>query len=379
MGGDSPELGKGLFGYRRSAVNQIISDRDIMLRQAEGRVRSAESKVAELQGELDSVRQRNGRMEEQLERLRAQFDAFTAGQPMPSATGVLEEPVGPGDDLDANGPEDVGEFGLGAGPDIPPQQPAPDPYLYDATEEAGGEDAFVFQPTYSTVSDLGEPRIGELETVDQDDASFAEQEAFPVDETGTATGLQVEDAWSDAGPLEEPGDWTAPEPAGAAARFAAWRQEVEPVIQAVQSKVEEVRDSIESVPERIRQALAPMADAISSIDADLSELGAAAPPPLLLAPEGVTPSGEAYDTQWAESDLGEEELDVGAGLAVDGDGEELPLVDPGSFGADSDDENVEVEVEEIELSDEAPRSGDAGTESKEEDAGPSPAKRRKTK
>src|SRR6266542_844587 len=74
MSSDPPELGKGLFGYRKSAVNQIIADRDIMLRQAEGRVRAAESKVAELEGELSSVKERNNRMDEQIERLRTQLE-----------------------------------------------------------------------------------------------------------------------------------------------------------------------------------------------------------------------------------------------------------------------------------------------------------------
>jgi predicted nucleic acid-binding Zn-ribbon protein len=77
MTSDPPELGKGLFGYRRSAVNQILSDRDLMLRQAEGRVRAAESKVADLEGELQGIRTRNARMDEQLERLRTQLDALT--------------------------------------------------------------------------------------------------------------------------------------------------------------------------------------------------------------------------------------------------------------------------------------------------------------
>ena len=74
MGSDPPDLGKGLFGYRKSAVNQIIADRDIMLRQAEGRVRAAEAKVAELENELTSFKERNTRMDEQVERLRAQLD-----------------------------------------------------------------------------------------------------------------------------------------------------------------------------------------------------------------------------------------------------------------------------------------------------------------
>jgi hypothetical protein len=76
MSSDPPELGKGLFGYRKSVVNQIIADRDIMLRQAEGRVRAAESKVAELEAEMHGARDRTTRMEEQLERLRAQFDTL---------------------------------------------------------------------------------------------------------------------------------------------------------------------------------------------------------------------------------------------------------------------------------------------------------------
>src|ERR687888_1380575 len=73
MGSDAPDLGKGLFGYRKSAVNQIIADRDIMLRQAEGRVRAAEAKVAELEGELSALRERNNRLDDQIERLRSQL------------------------------------------------------------------------------------------------------------------------------------------------------------------------------------------------------------------------------------------------------------------------------------------------------------------
>lgn len=80
-------------------------------------------------------------------------------------------------------------------------------------------------------------------------------------------------------------------------RFAAWRQDVEPVIRAVQSKVEDVRTYIDEVPERIRQALAPVAESISAIDTDLAELSARANPPLMLTPSDV-PS--------AHRDLGED-------------------------------------------------------------------------
>jgi chromosome segregation ATPase len=80
-------------------------------------------------------------------------------------------------------------------------------------------------------------------------------------------------------------------------RFASWRQDVEPVIRTVQSKVEKVRSEIEEVPERIRQALAPMADTISSIDGDLAELADASNPPLLLTPGGLE-SEESDSASW---------------------------------------------------------------------------------
>ncbi|HEX8099088.1 MAG TPA: hypothetical protein VF660_02675, partial [Actinomycetota bacterium] len=70
-------------------------------------------------------------------------------------------------------------------------------------------------------------------------------------------------------------------------RFASWREEVEPVIRRIASKVDDVRVRIEEVPERIREALAPMADSISTLDADMAELAAATTPPLLLKPTGL--------------------------------------------------------------------------------------------
>jgi hypothetical protein len=96
---------------------------------------------------------------------------------------------------------------------------------------------------------------------------------------------------------------------GEIARFAAWRQEVEPIIEQVRQKVDEVREKVEAVPERIREALAPMADAISSVDADLAELAAAAPPPLLVSPAGVED-----DFSW---DAGADDLGTGEGSEFD--------------------------------------------------------------
>src|SRR5207249_12100196 len=93
---DPPDLGKGLFGYRKSAVNQILADRDVMLRQAEGRVRAAESKVADLQNELASMKDRTTRMDEQVERLRSQLELLMANTqlpPTPAASAPFSAPT----------------------------------------------------------------------------------------------------------------------------------------------------------------------------------------------------------------------------------------------------------------------------------------------
>ena len=96
MTSDPPDLGKGLFGYRKSAVNQILADRDVMLRQAEGRVRAAESKVADLQNELASMKDRTTRMDEQVERLRSQLELLMANTqlpPTPAASAPFSAPT----------------------------------------------------------------------------------------------------------------------------------------------------------------------------------------------------------------------------------------------------------------------------------------------
>jgi chromosome segregation ATPase len=54
---DTATLRRGLFGYRASRVHRFVSDQDARLRQAEGRITSAEARVAELRGELATARE----------------------------------------------------------------------------------------------------------------------------------------------------------------------------------------------------------------------------------------------------------------------------------------------------------------------------------
>jgi uncharacterized coiled-coil protein SlyX len=74
--GGSADLGKALFGYRRSDVVQLIADRDLLLEAAEKRMRASEARIAELEKTLSDADGRNAATEEQLGRLQTQVDAL---------------------------------------------------------------------------------------------------------------------------------------------------------------------------------------------------------------------------------------------------------------------------------------------------------------
>jgi hypothetical protein len=475
MRSEPPELGKGLFGYRKSAVNQIIADRDVMLRQAEGRVRAAESKVAELEAELGAMRDRNARMDDQLERLRLQFEAMshqseggpfvTAPDDWEGAVPTVEPETGssldeessepaepfptPADDMSqyyataippsdaqAGGadareessawllePMEDEQAGEGAAPGeegsfemqgqdagtVEEPETKFDYEPYDSAFEAddmlrSGEESGEAIPDSSYESAYGEPEAVTDEAQESVWGAVPESEASwtlePELEEESARAPDVTAEVDEEGPPEprfEPHPvitdqpWTfsqteadtpeeaipspqasgeAPAPSHEAvpaepapqpteditsrflreelgeilksaeesaariverartttqhqiaqsnrlwrevqnevSRFAAWREEVEPVINTVQSKVSGVRTQIEEIPERIRQALAPMADAISSVDADLAELVEACSPPLLLTPSGLEGSEGAVSWEVHTSDEGAQEV-----------------------------------------------------------------------
>ena len=68
MSSDAPKLGTGLFGYRRSTVEQIMAESEARLREAEARLQAAESRVSELQRELATLKRRNAQMGQQTQR-----------------------------------------------------------------------------------------------------------------------------------------------------------------------------------------------------------------------------------------------------------------------------------------------------------------------
>lgn len=206
-----PALSKGLFGYRRSSVEQMLADRDQMLSQVETRARASEAKVSDLEGQLAELGSSNDALLHQIEDLRSQ-----AGSAAAARAGTDEH-----------------------------------------------------EPSELTTKFLSE-ELASILTAAEESASRI------IERARGATQQQIADAdrmWRDA--------------QGQIARFATWRDRVDPIIRGTQSRIDEVRGRIEEVPDAIRQALAPLADVIASLDGDLSEVTAAGTPPLLVTPSGL--------------------------------------------------------------------------------------------
>src|SRR6266542_2323684 len=75
-----------------------------------------------------------------------------------------------------------------------------------------------------------------------------------------------------------------------AAEMVAWLDQMEPSLKALQAKVDHIHSKIDQVPELVRKALDPVAEAISSLNPTLAEIGGAARPVLDADP---TPAGSA--------------------------------------------------------------------------------------
>ncbi|HEX2089841.1 MAG TPA: hypothetical protein VHI54_07950 [Actinomycetota bacterium] len=376
MSTEEPKLGKSLFGYARSAVARILADREIMLRQAEGAVRDAETKAEELERELAEVRALNARLDRQMDALHVEVEAVPVDEPIGRIADpaelemeagavdeeeipVFSEPISMWDpegtssdesfseaeaqhvvapvdavveDTEEAAPAEASAFWAPAqyaaatvrGPeDRAGQQTGPEPSWFSGyevessavTEPEGVED---ISDVMRNDVDAGEPRPRRPEAT----SSFSEELAgiLAAAEESAAGIVERARITTERQITESTRLWREVE--AEVTRFSSWREQIEPVIRRIASKVDDVRTRIEEVPERIREALAPMADSISSLDSDMAELAAASTPPLLLKPSGldereneVLESRERAE-QYAQSSAGGNSGDVQAAAST---------------------------------------------------------------
>ncbi len=287
MSEEISRLPKGLFGYRRAVVNQILEDRDIMVRMAEERVRRSESRVMELEGELDSVKTHNVRLETQMARLGEQFDSLSARVDQSIET-TSPEPISPGDEERPPGPE--------------PKVASPEPSMEQ-----------------STASHLMAEELTSILMAGQEAA------ARMIERARDEAQRQIVEANHLLGEVH-----------AGVKQFASWRDDVQPVIARVQAMVDRVRSHLAQTPERVQHALAPLAEAMLAADTELLELSAVSQSPF---PEG---------TQGLATESSQEHIEIPeAGPPVDDESDEsiwLTVEEDQVTVSESDEDQIHLEA-----------------------------------
>ena len=89
-------------------------------------------------------------------------------------------------------------------------------------------------------------------------------------------------------------------------RFAAWRDDVEPLMAHVQSCIDDARRRIEEVPARVQSALTPAVDAMVSVSEGMTKFAAVSTMPLLPSPARKDPAPRDEP----EPEVGAESMDL---------------------------------------------------------------------
>ena len=254
MSNQPPDIGKGLFGYRRSSVNQAISDRDIMLRQSMNRAREAEARAAEMEERMAAIQrqvtEQQLRMAERERELNDQMAALSERM-----HGVQEHLAAKDQEIAARD-RHIGELRAHIERLIKQQleaPPRPDQPLGSSPEVVSEEIGRVLRAAEDSAAHI----------VEQARATMARQAA------------------------ESDRQWR--ELQASLARFAGWRDRVEPQLADLQGRMDELRGRITEIPDRVRAAFAPLAEASSATEAALIDLSSDLNPPLIAAPR---PAGD---------------------------------------------------------------------------------------
>ena len=92
-------------------------------------------------------------------------------------------------------------------------------------------------------------------------------------------------------------------------RFAAWRDDVEPLMAHVQSCIDDARRRIEEVPARVQTALTPAVDAMVSVSEGMTRFAAVSTMPLLPSPARKEPA-PTQPAREPEPEDGAESMDL---------------------------------------------------------------------
>jgi chromosome segregation ATPase len=241
------DIDRGLFGYRRSSVNQAISDRDIMIRQSENRARDAEARAAELEERMSAlqreVSEQQTRLGEREEQLSQQMGALN------ERLQELGEELASRDNDVAERDRHIQELRAHVDRLVKEQMEAPR------------------RPDEPAQTMLVSEEVGRLLRAAEESAARIVEQAR---ETSARNVAESERQWREL--------------QASLARYAGWRDRVDPQLADLHARMEELRSRIGEIPDRVRAAFAPLAEASAATEAGLQAMGDDLTPPLLSAP-----------------------------------------------------------------------------------------------
>jgi chromosome segregation ATPase len=264
-------LRRKLFGYSLEDVSQLFADRERMFAQANQRAQAAEEQLAEVQAKLQPV---NDQMElkdreiASLERLVAELSGQV--ESMQSQSIELQELR-----------QQVIEW-------------KSDPLA----QLLGGDVTIKFL-------------ISEVAPV----LKAAEESAVTMlEEAQSQSRKRLEETERASQEVQRQVNW-----------LITWRQQIEPLIRAVQERIGETRQRIEEIPDRIRQALMPVADSMTTATAELGQLVESSAPPAMSEPQWIE---QAEWRDWGPRAAAAETPQPEAAVAVEEDAVYIDAAEP---------------------------------------------------
>lgn len=221
-------------GYRKDDIDQIVADRDRMVRRAEERVHSAEARIAELENQLELMAAQRAKEDSAVQTEVAQTLEAERDAARNEAAGVRSQLAERDTELETVSRE-LSELRA-----VHEEQAR---LLAEARE-----DASLFL-------------TDELQTILRTAKDSAKK---MMERARTDSHRQINEAnrwWEEVKAEVE--------------RFGAWREQVEPMLRDIQARVTGVRSSVDTVTARMHEAAGGMQDALGSIDGGLELLNAA--------------------------------------------------------------------------------------------------------
>lgn len=295
MASDAPQLGRSLLGYRRTAVRQILADRETMFLVAKGRAERAEDRVEELQAELETVRGELGAQEESTDAMLAEAHAG-----LESANAALKTR---GEQVDAAQAQ-VARLG--------DELEAARAEVEDARAEVEARTEEIETAEARTTELQAQLEAAREELVQREQQSpspvLATEELSSILETAErgVTGIMERTRRAYEEQLAQTQE-ARRAIQSEIDHFGDWRAHVEPRIRSVQQGIDAARERIARVPDQIQEAVGSMAEAIDTVNDSLEHL-ATLPGPISdgeSTSEGVTREGTGGDEEPQTSEMPE--------------------------------------------------------------------------